>query len=153
MLSQFGIVLIFIAGGILFLMATFTIAKLLRPHKPNPQKLTPYESGEQPIGSSWQKFNIKYYTMALLFVLFEAELIFIFPWATIYADAIHMSMTSGMWAWFTLFEMGIFIAVLATGLIYAWAKGHLEWIKIRRQSTDYKQSVPDSVYADFNKKY
>ena len=78
-LSQFSIVLLFIIGGILFLTVTLLASKILRPHRPNAEKLSTYESGEQAVASAWPQFNIRFYVVAILFLLFEVELIFLFP--------------------------------------------------------------------------
>ena len=152
-LSQFGIILIFIIGGIFFLVIGLFAAKLLRPSRPNPEKLTSYESGEDPIGNAWTKFNIKYYTVALIFILFEVELIFLFPWATIYANKDLINETNGRWVWFALIEMSLFIGILILGLAYAWVKGYVDWVKPDVKPSDFKPIVPKNLYDAINEKY
>src|SRR5688572_15828947 len=83
--SEFGEVLLFLIGGVVFLLISLLLAKLIRPYRPNPQKLATYESGEEPISSAWTQFNIRFYIVALIFILFEVELVFLFPWATVYS--------------------------------------------------------------------
>ena len=85
-ISGFETVLLFLVGGLLFVVATLVVGKLLRPHKPNPEKQTTYESGEDPIHSALGNFNPRFYVVALVFILFEAELVFLFPWAIVFGD-------------------------------------------------------------------
>ncbi len=108
-----------------FALAAFLIASLLlgvsallRPNKPNPEKLLPYESGVDPVGDGWSQSQVRYYVFALLFVIFDVEAVFIFPWAT----------QLERYAGFGLIEMGVFVAILFLGLIYAWRKRVLRWV-------------------------
>ena len=128
-LSAFGEVLLYIIGGILFILVAFFISSLLRPHRPNAQKLSTYESGEEAISSAWTQFNIRFYIVALIFILFEVEILFLFPWATILADKALLEETDGAWGWFSVIEVVVFVLVLALGLAYAWVHGHLDWVK------------------------
>ena len=94
------------------------IAVLIRPNKPNREKLLTYESGVDPVGEGWSQSQIRYYVFALLFVIFDVEAVFIFPWAT----------QLERYAGFGLVEMGVFVGVLLLGLVYAWRKGVLRWV-------------------------
>ena len=94
------------------------IGSLVRPTRPEAGKYINYESGVDPAGSMWGQTQVRYYLFALLFVLFDVEAVFIFPFAT-RAEA---------YGWFGFVEMGIFIAILALGLLYAWKKKVLRWI-------------------------
>lgn len=94
------------------------ISSLLRPTRPQAQKYINYESGVDPVGSGWGQSNIRYYIFALLFVMFDVEAVFIFPWAT----------RLEAYGTFGLVEMAIFIFILLLGLLYAWRKGVLRWI-------------------------
>ena len=152
-ISEFGEVLLFLIGGVVFLLFSLFVARLIRPHRPNSQKLATYESGEEPIGLAWTQFNIRFYIVALIFILFEVELIFLFPWATIYSRNELIHETNGLWGWFSLIEMLIFILVLALGLAYAWVNGLLDWVKPEQQSTDFKSHVPKELYDNVNEKY
>lgn len=152
-MSAFGEVLIFILGGIIFVLVTLFVAKLIRPHRPNPEKLATYESGEEPISSAWPQFNIRFYIIALIFLLFEVEIVFLFPWSTIFANKELIKETGGLWGWFALAEMFVFIFVLALGLVYAWAKGHLDWIKPDPKPTEFSSPVPKTFYDAINEKY
>ena len=109
-----------ILGGAALLLvgAMLGVGSLVRPRRPQPQKYIPYESGVDPVGSGWSQSQIRYYVFALLFVLFDVEAVFIFPWA-VRLEALSV---------FGLVEMAIFIVILALGLVYAWRKGVLRWI-------------------------
>jgi NADH-quinone oxidoreductase subunit A len=108
----FGAIALVLAGLLL------GIAAVVRPNKPNAQKLIAYESGVDPVGDGWSQSQVRYYIFALLFVVFDVEAVFIFPWAT----------RLETYAGFGLVEMGIFVFVLLLGLVYAWRKGVLRWV-------------------------
>src|SRR5215210_6422997 len=108
----FAGVAIGVVGGVLGL------GRLLRPVRPQPQKYIAYESGVDPVGTGWSQSQIRYYIFALLFVMFDVEALFIFPWA-IRLEELDV---------FGLVEMMVFIIVLALGLVYAWRKGVLRWV-------------------------
>ena len=152
-LSEFAEVLLFILVGIIFILVTLFVSKLIRPHRPNPEKLSTYESGEEPISFAWSQFNIRFYIIALIFLLFEVEIVFLFPWSTIFANKELIKETHGLWGWFSLAEMFIFIFVLALGLVYAWVKGHLDWIKPDPKPTEFSSPVPKKHYDSVNEKY
>jgi NADH-quinone oxidoreductase subunit A len=152
-ISEFGEVLLFLIGGIVFILITFLVSKLIRPNRPNAQKLSTYESGEEPISSAWTQFNIRFYIVALIFILFEVELVFLFPWATIFARKELIEETNGLWGWFSFAEMLIFILILALGLAYAWVNGLLDWVKPEQKQSEYKSNVPRELYEKLNEKY
>ncbi|MEQ8905750.1 NADH-quinone oxidoreductase subunit A [Ekhidna sp.] len=148
-ISGFGTVLLFIVGGIGFLMITLLVGKLLRPNNPTTEKQTTYESGEEPSGTAWGQFNVRFYIVALIFLLFEAELIFLFPWATVFGDEQLIAASDGLWAKFSMIETFIFIGILLVGLAYVWAKGMLEWVRPKPKASDFKSRIPESAYKDF----
>lgn len=152
-LTAFGEVLLFIIGGILFVMVAFFTSRLLRPHRPNAEKLSTYESGEEPVSSAWTQFNIRFYIVALIFLLFEVEILFLFPWATVFAKKELIEQTNGAWGWFSVTEVVIFIGVLALGLAYAWVNGHLDWIKPEPAPTRTESPVPRHLYDNINQVY
>jgi NADH-quinone oxidoreductase subunit A len=123
MLTEFGKILIFFIVGALFVAGGLVTSWILRPHRPYPEKLTSYECGEEPIGSAWIRFNIRFYVIALIFLIFEVEIVFLFPWALVYRSL-------GLVAFL---EMAVFLAILLVGLAYVWVKGDLEWDKPRPQ--------------------
>ena len=117
MLSNWAPVLIF-----LFLVTGFALVSVLGSlvlgmWKPTPEKLTPYECGVQPVGTARERFSVKFYLVAMLFLLFDIEAVFLFPWAVVYREL----------DLFGFFEMLIFIAAILAGYVYVWKKGALEW--------------------------
>ena len=108
----------FAAIAIVLASLLLGIAAILRPNKPSAEKNLAYESGVNPVGDGWSQSQVRYYIFALLFVLFDVEAVFIFPWAL------------GLEAFgvFGLIEMGVFVVILVLGLVYAWRKGVLRWV-------------------------
>lgn len=151
-LTGFGIVLLFIVGGAGFVLITLLAGRLLRPSRPNEEKRTTYESGEEPVKSAWSIFNVRFYVIALIFLLFEAELVFLFPWATVFADPEMNAASDGAWGRFSLVETFIFIAILLLGLIYVWSNGMLEWVRPKPVRPDYQSRIPASAYDHINRK-
>lgn len=149
-LSGFGILLLFIVGGAIFVMVTLLVGRFLRPVRPNVEKNTTYESGEDPVRSAWGIFNIRFYIVALIFLLFEAELVFLFPWATVFADEEMNAQTDGLWGVFSLIETFIFIGILFLGLIYVWANGMLDWVRPKPQTSSFQSKIPASAYGHIN---
>jgi NADH-quinone oxidoreductase subunit A len=131
------------------LLATFLLSKLLSPNKPNPEKLSSYECGEEPEGNSWIQFNPRFYVIALVFLLFDVEMAFIFPWATIFGQEALIA-ADPRWGWFTLIEMFIFVGILILGLVYVWKRGDLEWIRPQPNIPTVDTAIPLSVYTRIN---
>ncbi|MEM7110647.1 MAG: NADH-quinone oxidoreductase subunit A [Bacteroidota bacterium] len=152
-ISGFGEVLIFVIGGILFLCGGLFTAWIVRPSRPNEEKLTTYESGEEPLGNAWGRINIRFYLVALIFLLFEVEIIFLFPWATVFGSKALIISTDGNWGWFALVEMFVFLGILAIGLAYAWVKGFLDWPKPKVEKKEIDSPVPGDLYQEVNRKY
>ncbi len=121
MLSQFGTAFVFLAFGLIFLVIGMLASKIVRPSNPSPEKLSTYECGEEPVGPAWTQFNIRFYVIALVFLIFEVEIVFLFPWATVFKEL-------GL---FAFVEMMIFVFILVIGLAYVWVKGDLEWEKMK----------------------
>lgn len=153
MISDFGYILLFIIAAIALLGLMLTIAKFLRPHRPNEEKLTTYESGEDPLGNANIQFNVRFYVIALIFVLFEVELLFLFPWAIVFGNEDLIAQTNGQWGWFAMAEMTVFIGILILGLAYAWAKGYLDWVRPKPQVPVIDSPVPADLYGRVNEKY
>ena len=135
------------------MVLALAVSSLLRPNRPSAEKLATYESGEQAVGSPWVQFNIRFYVLALIFILFEIEIVFIFPWSTIFANKELIDATDGTWGWFALIEMVVFILVLIIGLAYAWVNGHLDWMKPDQKITDFNSPVPKELYDQINQRY
>ncbi|WP_053406452.1 NADH-quinone oxidoreductase subunit A [Persicobacter sp. CCB-QB2] len=151
--SAFGEILLYIIGSVLFVLLTYFGSWLFRPHRPNEEKNTTYESGEDTVGTAWGQFNMRFYIVALLFILFEVEIIFLFPWATVFGDAQLIAETDGMWGWFAIVEMFLFIFILVLGLAYAWGKGFLNWDKPEVIPPKVDTKVPDQLYDAVNNRY
>jgi len=117
-LRQYLTVAIFAGAAVLMVGAMLGVGRLLRPVRPQPQKYLNYECGVDPVGVGWSQSQIRYYVFALLFVMFDVEAVFVFPWA-VRLEALGV---------FGLVEMVVFIVVLALGLVYAWRKGVLRWV-------------------------
>jgi NADH-quinone oxidoreductase subunit A len=152
-LSEFGEILVYLLTGIVFIMVTLLISRLIRPNRPNPEKLATYESGEEPISSPWTQFNVRFYVVALIFLLFEVEIVFLFPWATVFAKKELIEQTNGAWGWFSMLEMLVFVLILVVGLAYAWANGFLDWVKPNPAPTEINSPVPPELYQQLNQKY
>lgn len=151
--SGWGEVLLFIIGGLVFAAGALLVARLLRPHRPNPEKNVPYESGEEPQGHAGMQLQVRFCLMAILFLVFEIELVFMLPWATVFADAGWQAQTQGAWGWFAFAEMLVFILILAVGLAYAWVNGQLDWVKPKPTVTDYPSPVPRQLYDQINERF
>lgn len=109
----------FLIIGALFVVVNIeVVARLVRPHNPSPLKASAYECGEEPIGTGWIRFHVRYYLYALVYIVFAVETVFLFPWAVVFRKL-------GL---FAFVEMMIFIGILLVGLAYAWKKGALEWV-------------------------
>ena len=115
--ASYGVVLAVLAAGALLVAVAFTTARLVAPSKPNREKLTTYECGIDPVGQGWSQSHVRYYVYGFLFVIFDVESVFLFPWARVLEDIGYAAVV----------EMAIFIAILAVGLLYAWRKGVLRW--------------------------
>jgi len=119
MYFDFANVLVYIVISIGFIFGSLTIGRILRPHRPTPEKLTTYECGEEAIGSAWIQFNVRFYIIALIFLIFDVEIAVLFPWAVIFRKM-------GLLA---LAEIFLFLGILVVGFAYVWVKGDLEWLR------------------------
>ncbi|HXI12116.1 MAG TPA: NADH-quinone oxidoreductase subunit A [Thermoanaerobaculia bacterium] len=108
-----------IVGTVLLMLSWF-----IGTHQRNPAKLSPYESGVPPLDSNRKRINVRFYQIAMLFILFDIEAAFLYPWAVIYRE---VTVTNNGIVWFAFFEMLIFIALLAVGYVYVWKKRALDW--------------------------
>jgi NADH-quinone oxidoreductase subunit A len=115
--QSYGVVLAVLIAGVGLVAVAFGTARLMAPHRPLPEKLTTYECGIDPVGEGWSQSQVRYYIYGFLFVIFDVESVFLFPWARVFAGL----------GWTAVVEMGIFIGILAVGLLYAWRKGVLTW--------------------------
>ncbi len=125
MYFQFASVAVMFLLGLGLCGIMLGLGALLRPSNPHPGKLSTYECGEPPSGPAWINFNIRFYLIALVFVIFDVELAFIYPVAAVFRDWV---VTRGQ-GLFALAELALFVGILAVGLVYVWVKGDLQWLK------------------------
>ena len=123
MLENYFPVLVFILVGLAFGVAPIVMGRLIAPHRPDSEKLSPYECGFEPFEDARMKFDVRYYLLAILFIIFDLEIAFLLPWATILQeiagnDALRL---------FGFFEMFVFLGILVIGYIWVWKKGALDW--------------------------
>jgi NADH-quinone oxidoreductase subunit A len=116
-------ILMFVLVGIAIGVLPVAMGFILAPSRPDPEKLSPYECGFEAFEDARMKFDVRYYLIAILFILFDLEIAFLFPWATIFKDIVATESIKV----FGFVEMMIFVSILVIGYVYAWAKGALEW--------------------------
>ena len=122
-LDQYLPVLLFILVGAAVGVVPLVLGYVLGPNRPDPEKNSPYECGFEAFEDARMKFDIRYYLIAILFILFDLEVAFLVPWATIFKEIVQTDSVK----WFGFIEMLVFIAILVVGYVYAWAKGALDW--------------------------
>ena len=137
MRGSYAIILVFLFFGAGLVFLSILIARFVQPRNMSPEKLATYECGEEPRGEARIRYNFRFYTVALTFIIFEAEILFMFPWAIVYQGEI----TAGH-GLMTFIKMFIFIGILSLGLVYAWAKGDLDWVKPRPVFTKDDVDMP-----------
>jgi NADH-quinone oxidoreductase subunit A len=109
------LILVVLAGG--FAAGNIVLSLILGPRHPNPEKLSPYECGIVPVGNARERFSVKFYLVAMLFIIFDMEIVFLYPWAVAFKPL----------GWLGLAGMATFLVILLVGYFYAWQKGGLEW--------------------------
>jgi NADH-quinone oxidoreductase subunit A len=123
MLETYFPILVFVLVGVVFGVAPILLGWLLGNRKPYAEKLSPYECGFEAFEDARMKFDVRYYLIAIIFILFDLEIAFLFPWAAIFKEIVQNESIK----WFGFVEMVVFVAILVVGYVYAWAKGALEW--------------------------
>ena len=118
-LTSHAAILIFLVVSIGFLAVNFLVWKIIRPSRYSEEKLTTYECGENPVGSAWIQFNIRFYVFALIFIIFDVEAVFLLPWAVVFRELGMLAFVEGL----------VFIVILVVALAYVWRKGDLEWVR------------------------
>jgi len=137
MFTQFATILIFLIIGMLLVPAMMLAGKILRPDAPDEKKLSTYECGEIPVGNTWVQFNLRFYVIAILFLIFEVEIVLMFPVATMFK---YWMTTNEMSHILVFIEVAIFISILLVGFAYAWHKKDLEWIRPPIKQPGQKES-------------
>jgi NADH-quinone oxidoreductase subunit A len=117
MLMDYVPILILVGLAALFAGGSIVLSALVGPRRPTPEKLAPYECGVEPVGTARNPFSVKFYLVAMLFIIFDMEIVFLYPWAVVYRQL-------GV---FGLVSMGTFLLILLVGFFYVWKKGGLEW--------------------------
>jgi NADH-quinone oxidoreductase subunit A len=120
----FGILLFAVAGTV-FVVSALTVGKLIRPALPHPEKAAAYECGEPAIGDSWVQFDLRFYIVALFFIIFDVEIAMLWPWAVVYKDF----SSGGLGGGFALYAMLFFLAPILVGFAYEWRCGYLDWVR------------------------
>ncbi len=117
-------ILVFLAVVIGFLAVNLVLWWVIRPHRFSAEKLTTYECGENPQGSAWIQFNIRFYVFALIFIVFDVEAVFLLPWAVVFKQLGLLAFAEGL----------VFVGILVVALVYVWRKGDLEWVRVEDRS-------------------
>ena len=134
MLMDFAPVLAFLVAGLGFILFNLVLGWVIRPSKPYEEKLKPYECGEEPIGDAWIQFNLRFYVVAIIFIIFEVEIAMTFPIAVVFKSWVAQGLGA-----LALAEIGTFLGILLLGLAYVWKKGDLGWV-LPRKTTPHATS-------------
>lgn len=136
MLMAYASILAFfaVAGG--FVLVSLIAGKLIRPNNLYAEKLETYECGEAPVGPAWFNFNPRFYIVALIFIIFDVEIAFIYPVTRVFKRWVEQGN-----GWFAFAEIFLFVAILLLGLVYVWVKGDLEWIRAIKGNPRGAQNV------------
>ena len=168
-------VLIFLAAGLTLLAANLVLGRLVRPDRPSAAKAEVYECGEQPVGDPWVQFDLRFYVVALLFVIFDVELAFFFPWAVVFGSAVRTAdetrpaearieaaanlqphgerphgeppdpAAAKALAWVAFADILVFFGVLLVGFAYLWRRGDLEWVRSTAAHADPPAAAPGVI--------
>lgn len=148
-LTTLGHILLFFIGGCFFIIAGLLTSWLLRPNRPNPIKRTVYECGEETIGNATSRVNIKFYVMAIVFLIFDVEFVLMLPWALSFSDTKAIA-SNPQWQIWALVEMMIFIVILLLGYVYLLWQGDIGWKKPIPNLPMHKNIVPLEDYQNYN---
>ena len=135
MLFDYANIGMFFLVAIAFVIAALVAGRFIRPNRLYEKKLETYECGEAPIGRAWFNFNPRFYIVAIIYIIFDIEIAFVYPVATVFKQWVSQGM-----GWFALIELVVFIGILLLGLAYVWVKGDLEWIRTLRSGRTESQS-------------
>lgn len=134
-IAQYGTALLLMLSAVALTVGLITLSHLISPHNPTKEKQLSYECGEDPVGNAWLRFNIRFYVVALVFVLFDVEMALVYPVAVIFKG---LTTSTSDWtpALIVFGELFVFLAILFLGLIYIWRKGDLGWVRSFRVPTE-----------------
>ncbi len=139
-------ILVFAVIGLVFVLANLLLGKLVRPNKPSQQKGDIYECGEETVGNTWIQFDLRFYVVALLFVIFDVEMAFLFPWGVVFGDASRVAQSASEYstaaknlAVLAFVEFIIFFGILLVGYAYLWKRGDLAWVRSTKNTVPFKE--------------
>jgi len=136
----------FVIVGTLFVLVNLTISSLLHPKLPNAEKSEPYECGEPTIGPSWVQFDLRFYIVALVFLIFDVEVALLYPWAAVWGNALALADQLGISAFelrlIALVDLAFFFGVLLMGFAYLWRFGYLDWVRSAATTSLKTRSKP-----------
>lgn len=148
-LSPLAEILLFTLAGVGFIATTLLVSRLIAPNRPGAVKNSTYESGEAALGRAWPQTGSGYMVLALLFLLFEVEIVLLFPLAALFGSTADDGLRMVVWL-----EIVAFVVLLAVALVYAWVNGHLDWMKpAAGRQQNHRSPVPRERYEEFNRKY
>jgi NADH-quinone oxidoreductase subunit A len=131
---------LFLAIGVAFVLGNLVLGSFLRPNNPNPEKSATYECGEPTMGSSWVQFDLRFYIIALLFLVFDVEVALFYPWAVVYGHAAEAAKQAGItlfqYRQTALVDMLLFFGLLILGFAYLWRFGYLDWVRVERAAAE-----------------
>ena len=131
MLMAYASVAAFMLVAAGFILVSMIAGKFIRPDNPYPEKVETYECGEAPVGQAWFNFNPRFYIIALIYIVFDVEIAFIYPIASVFRRWTEQGL-----GWYAFGELFVFVAILLLGLVYVWVKGDLEWIRTVKGATE-----------------
>jgi len=134
-------IIIFAVAGFLMAFGILLVGRLFRPQRTNPDKASAYECGETAIGPGWVQFDLRFYVVALVFLIFDVELALFYPWAVVYGGAAAAvdAATLPQVRWAALWDMLFFFAVIVVGFLYLWRFGYLDWVRSAAAQSEQPQ--------------
>ena len=142
-------VLLFIAAGFFMVFSALVVGRFVRPKLPHPEKLAVYECGEPTIGEGWVQFDLRFYVVALVFIVFDVEIALFWPWAVIFGAADASTVAGAAIKTVAVYDMLFFFGVVVVGFLYLWKFGYLDWVRAatgqRRPSTLTSTAQPEAT--------
>lgn len=151
-MTEFAKIFLFILASALFAGFGYVLNYFLARPNPNPEKNSTYECGEEALNQGSVQFNLRFYLIGLVFLIFEVEVLFLFPWATVFAEKEIIAFAPS-WGIFALVEGLLFVGVLSLGLAYVWKKGDLSWEIPKQEIQEIQTGIPAHAYEEVNERY
>jgi NADH-quinone oxidoreductase subunit A len=141
---------LFVVFGVAFVFLNLAVGALARPKKPNPEKLSVYECGEPAVGIGWVQFDLRFYIVGLVFLVFDVEVALLYPWAVTYGNAANERTAEATFALrqSALVDMLFFFGVLLVGFAYLWRFGYLDWVRMVSEKKEQPPVTPEAVPED-----